>query len=193
MSYEPNLATLAGFEPANAGIKVRCLRPLGDRAMWCSRRDSNPRDLIEDQASSPLDDRNKVVQGGAPGRVRACDAQLFKLPLYRLSYGGEIGVRGRSRTGIEGFAVLRIAALPPGPDWCDKLCANSHEVCRATNFPRIRNWRPRQDSNLRLPGSEPGAFAAWRRGYELVLRAGFEPAVCRLRTGRPGPLDDRSE
>lgn len=120
----------AGFEPASSDLK--------GRYPW------------------PLDDRNEVVRSGAPGRVRICDAQLFKLPLYRLSYGGESGVRGRSRTGVEGFAVQCIASLPPerigGPGWTrtsDYLDQNQAPLPLGDG---ATNWCSEQDSNLRFSG-----------------------------------------
>lgn len=129
------MAAPARFERAIAGVKVRCLCPLGDGAIWYSRRDSNSRDLTENQASSPLDDRN----GGAPGRHRTCDAQLFELPLYRLSYRGLLwspGPESNRRRGICSPAHGRSATRT---DRRDKL-SESAKLAAPARFERAIAW-----------------------------------------------------
>ena len=70
-----------------------------------------------------------VLRDGAPGRVRNCDAQLFKLPLYRLSYGGRIWSSGpdsnRRKTDLQSAAwplchpneLAAPAGLEPAITW----------------------------------------------------------------------------
>lgn len=55
------------------------------------------------------------------------------------------------------------------------------------------SWRSGKDSNLRCPGSEPGALdRTWRppNRKQVAREAGFEPANAGIKTQCLGPLDD---
>ena len=106
------LARVAGFEPANDGIRIRCLTawrypiiwrrhpdlnwgikvlqtfalPLGHGTKkWSGRRDSDPRHPPWQGGTLPAE---LLPQKYASGRNRTTDTKIFSLLLYRLSYRG---------------------------------------------------------------------------------------------------------
>ena len=78
------------------------------------------------------------------------------------------GLRLRVRIGANGrYCPSYHAVIGRGPHFSDSLAWLLFEWCSLT------------DSNRRMSGRRPDAFAAWRREPELVRRAGLEPATCR--------------
>ena len=99
--------------------------------------------------------------GTAWGRTR--DAQLFRLPLYRLSYGTKTGGRTRTRTetpqtGLAGFRDRCLAVQPPfHKDFPRGLDLHHHRICHTYDrqqqpaWDGDTYWRRREDSNPGVP------------------------------------------
>ena len=169
----------------NSAIRSRVASP-----KWCAWLDSNEHWTRSQRVPSAIG----VQARGGPGRIRTCDGhcQRIKSPprsaatvtgpwmTWRTrvvrSTGPRVksplplhsGLRLRVRIGANGrYCPSYHAVIGRGPHFSDSLAWLLFEWCSLT------------DSNRRMSGRRPDAFAAWRREPELVRRAGLEPATCR--------------
>ena len=135
-----NLAGDQGFEPRNAGIKIRCLRPTWRIPnVWWTVRESNSQSrlakpMLSHLTNSPVERVGRVelriiglegrwtplvlstrIEIGSPTWARTTDQQINSLLLYRLSYWG-IYLEHRVRFELTTLRIcnpLHLTTLPP--------------------------------------------------------------------------------